>query len=127
MVTIRKKSEEHHRKAVATTYLSLPGFSGCVLFTLMNAGHIAITEARLCWYFSTKKNLWIAVLREIKHPTRRSGNKTSQKWVPTILRLRKTLLLQLKLIEVYPTVPARCLQSGHSVPKQPSFQHMYAS
>ncbi len=112
MITARKPAAERQQEIVEVTLrlLSEPGEGGLSPPTI--ADHIGSTQADLFRHFPTKNDLWIAVLSEIERLARRAWDRASRERDPAVVRLRKILLAQLKLIEDYPAVPTLLFSTG---------------
>ena len=112
MTTARKPAAERQQEIVEMTLrlLSELGEGGLSAQTI--ADHIGITQAGLFRHFPTKNDLWIAVLTEIERLARHSWERASQEGDPAVVRVRKTLLAQLKLIEDYPAIPTLLFSTG---------------
>ena len=106
MATVRKPAAERQREIVEMTLQLLPELGEGSLSTQTIADHIGITQAALFRHFPTKNDLWISVLTEIEHRAHRSWEEACRECDPAIVRLRKILLSQLRLIEDYPAIPA---------------------
>ena len=111
-MAVRKSAAERRHEIVETTLRLLPEFGGGGLSTQRIADHIGITQAGLFRHFATKNDLWIAVLTEIEHLSLCSWENASLECDPAVVRLRKILLAQLKLIEDYPAIPSLLFSTG---------------
>ena len=112
MTTTRKPAVERQQEIVEMTLRLLSELGEGGLSTQTIADHIGITQAGLFRHFPTKNDLWIAVLTEIERLARHSWERASQEGDPAVVRVRKTLLAQLKLIEVYPAIPTLLFSTG---------------
>lgn len=111
-MAVRKSAAERRHEIVDTTLRLLPEFRGGGLSTQRVADHIGITQAGLFRHFPTKNDLWIAVLTEIERLSLCSWEGASLECDPEVVRLRKILLAQLKLIEDYPAIPSLLFSTG---------------
>jgi len=112
MTTARKPAAERQQEIVemALRLLSELGEGG--LSTQTIADHVGITQAGLFRHFPTKNDLWIAVLSEIERLARHAWERAGREGGPAVVRLRRILLAQLKLVEEYPAVPTLLFSTG---------------
>ncbi|MFX0540998.1 TetR/AcrR family transcriptional regulator [Roseovarius sp. S4756] len=112
MSATRKSAAERRREIVEATLRLLAEVGEGRLSTQAIADQVGITQAGLFRHFPTKNDLWIAVLTEIERRARRSWIRASRECDPAVLRLRKILLSQLRLIENYPAIPILLFSQG---------------
>ncbi|WP_417727697.1 TetR/AcrR family transcriptional regulator [Roseovarius sp.] len=118
MTTVRKPAVERQQEIVemALRLLSELGEGGVSAQTI--ADHIGITRVGLFQHIPTKNGLWIAALSEIERLAHHSWERASREGDPTVVRRRKTLLAQIKLIENCPAVPSLLFSPGRMVAEE---------
>lgn len=111
-MTLRKSAIERRKEIIEAMLCLLPELGEGRLSTQAIADHVGITQAGLFRHFPTKKDLWGAALMEIERRAECAWDKASRDDDPAIVRVRKILLAQLKLIEDYPAIPALLFSTG---------------
>ncbi|PWE31229.1 hypothetical protein DDZ14_13660 [Maritimibacter sp. 55A14] len=109
---------ERRKEIVEATTRQVPKLCNGLLSTQAIANHIGITQAGLFRHVLTKKDLRIVVLTEIECRARRAWDEASRGYDPSVVRLRRILLAQIKLIEDYPAIPALLFSTGWLAAKE---------